>query len=514
MTLVHFWSAHRAELAVLLRQHIVLVLISTGVAVILGIPAGVLAARRPRAGRAILIFANVAQTVPSLALLGFLLPLPFIGGIGPRTALVALSIYALLPIVRATVTGIRSVDPAVVEAGVAMGMTRRQLLWMVEFPLALPSIISGIRVATVIGVGTATIAAAIGAGGLGEYIFRGLSMVDTTTILAGAIPAAALALTADALLAWLERRMAPGHTPGTGGAPIAIGAALIAIVLLAGAAHARAGGDTVVVGSKNFTEQVILGELVAQTIEAEGGVHVVRKLNLGGTFVCDRGLRTGDLDVYVEYTGTAVTAVFHQDVPHDSSKAFERARELYAASGLTALAPLGFNNTFAILVRGDDSRALGLTTIDDLRTIAGRWTPGFGYEFLQRDDGFQGLAREYGLHFAAAPRAMDLSLIYRALADGQVDVIAGDATSALIDAFHLTTLEDDRHFFPPYDAVPVVRTATLLREPAIGRALARLAGHVSDSQMRALNAAVDVNHQDVRRVVERFLAQLPPGHPS
>src|SRR5687767_1064668 len=190
MQLVRFWMTHRAELLVLLQQHVVLVLISTSVAVALGVPAGVVAAKRPRLGRVILALTGIAQTVPSLALLGFLLPLPFIGGIGPRTALVALSIYALLPIVRTTMTGIQTVDQAVVEAGVAMGMTPRQLLFMVELPLALPSIVAGIRVATVIGVGTTTIAAAIGAGGLGEYIFRGLSMVDTPTILAGAIPAA------------------------------------------------------------------------------------------------------------------------------------------------------------------------------------------------------------------------------------------------------------------------------------------------------------------------------------
>jgi osmoprotectant transport system permease protein len=173
------------------------------VAIGVGIPAGIFAVRRPRLGRVVLGLSNVAQTVPSLALLGVLLPLPFIGGVGPRTALVALSLYALLPIVRTTVVGIQGVDRAVREAGMAMGMTGRQLLWQVELPLALPSIIAGVRVATVIGVGTATIAAAIGAGGLGEYIFRGLSMVDTPTILAGAIPAAAVALVADGLLALL-----------------------------------------------------------------------------------------------------------------------------------------------------------------------------------------------------------------------------------------------------------------------------------------------------------------------
>src|SRR6185436_10960030 len=207
MTLVRFWMSHASELQGLLLQHLMLVLVSTAAAMAIGIPAGIFAARRPRLGRFVLVAASAAQTVPSLALLGFLLPLPFIGGVGPRTALVALSIYALLPIMRTTVTGLRTLDPSVVEAGVAMGMTPRQLLWLVQLPLALPSIITGIRVATVIGVGTATIAAAIGAGGLGEYIFRGLSMVDTTTILAGAIPAAALALVADAALAWLERRL-------------------------------------------------------------------------------------------------------------------------------------------------------------------------------------------------------------------------------------------------------------------------------------------------------------------
>jgi osmoprotectant transport system permease protein len=508
MSLGRFWLTHRVELAVLFGQHAVLVLVSTSVAVAVGVPAGVLAARHPRFGRAILAFANVAQTVPSLALLGFLLPLPLIGGIGPRTALVALSLYALLPIMRTTMTGILNVDAAIIEAGIAMGMTPRQLLFMVELPLALPSIVAGIRVATVIGVGTATIAAAIGAGGLGEYIFRGLSMVDTTTILAGAIPAAALALAADAGIAWLERRVRPGRGRTVIIAPVAA-ASILLIGALAVAELARAGDATVVVGSKNFTEQVILGELLAQTIEADG-VPVVRKLNLGGTFVCDRGVRTGDLDVYVEYTGTAVSAVFHEAVPHDSSQAFARARELYARSGLTVLRPLGFNNTFTILIRAQDARTFGLHTVDDLRSVAGRWTPGFGYEFLQRDDGYPGLSKVYGLRFGSQPRAMDLSLIYRALADRQVDVIAGDATSALIDALDLTPLEDSRRYFPPYDAVPVVRTAALLRQPAIGHALARLAGRVSDRDMRALNTAVDIDHRDAKSVVRQFLEHLTP----
>ena len=289
--LLHFWQTHAAELARLALQHVTLVLVSTAAAAFLGIPAGILAFHRPRLGRPLLFLANVAQTIPSLALLGFLLPLPFVGGIGPRTALVTLTIYALLPIVLTTVGGLRSLDHSVVEAGVAMGMTPRQLLLLVELPLAMPSIVAGLRVATVIGVGTATIAAAIGAGGLGEYIFRGLSMVDTTMILAGAIPAAALALVADGCLAWLERRLRHRRGSLRGPALVAAAVAVSIVVLLVWSVTARGSRSVVVVGSKNFTEQVVLGELIAQAIQAEG-TPVSRKLNLGGTFICDRAIRS------------------------------------------------------------------------------------------------------------------------------------------------------------------------------------------------------------------------------
>jgi len=503
MRLLQFWIAHRSETATLLLQHATLVLISTTAAIMIGVPAGILAARVTRVARWMLPIVNVAQTIPSLALLGFLLPLPFVGGLGSRTALVTLSIYALLPIVRGTMTGVQQVDRAVIEAGVAMGMTGRQLLWLVELPLALPAIVAGIRVATVIGVATATIAAAIGAGGLGEYIFRGLSMADSTTILAGAIPAAVLALAADAGLGWIGRRLAVARITTTSALTVS-GVALVTLAVVAGVAYARSDEDAVVVGSKNFTEQVILGELVAQQLEAEG-LRVDRRLNLGGTFICDRALRNGELDVYVEYTGTAVTAVFHEPVPRDPRVALERTRELYARAGVTVSSPLGFNNTFTILVRGKDAHEFGLRTIDDLRSVMARWTPGFGYEFLQRDDGYPGLAKVYGLQFASAPRAMDLSLIYRALADGRVDVIAGDATSALIQALDLAPLTDNRQYFPAYEAVPVIRTASILRQPAIGRALAALAGRVSEADMRRLNAAVDIDRRDVKDVVREFL---------
>ena len=287
---------------------------------------------------------------------GFLLPVPFIGGVGARAALVVLILYGLLPIVRTTIAGLRGIDPSIREAGVAMGMTPRELLRQVELPLALPSIVAGVRVAAVVGVGSATIAAAIGAGGLGEYIYRGLSMVDTTVILAGAMPAAALALAVDGALLWLEKQLSARRRSRSRRAVVTVAAVVAAVVMLSSAAAARRASGAIVVGSKNFTEQLVLGELLAQTIERDAGLPVDRRLNLGGTLICDRALITGDIDVYVEYTGTALTAVFHQPVSNESSAVFDTVRTLYAKSGRTLLPPLGFNNTFAILVRGADAR--------------------------------------------------------------------------------------------------------------------------------------------------------------
>ena len=506
MPLIHFWASHTDELFRLTLQHVILVAVSTGVAVAIGVPLGVIAAKYPRFGTPAVGFANLVQTIPSLALFGFLIPLPFIGGIGPRAALIALVLYGLLPVLRTTVAGLRGIDPAIHEAAVAMGMRPWQMLRMVELPLAWPSMLAGIRVTTVVGVGTATIAAAIGAGGLGEYIFRGLSMVDSTVILAGAVPSAAMALAADGLLGMLERRAArPGQWTWRGpAAAIAVFLVVVGAVIVRGFSTPHA----VVVGSKNFTEQFVLGELIAQTLERYGGLTVDRRLNLGGTFICDRALRAGDIDVYVEYTGTALTAVFKQPVGHDRAQVLDGVRQQYAASGRTMLAPLGFNNTFAVLVRGSDARELKLRTITDVVPVARRWHAGFGYEFLERPDGFPGLARTYGLQFAESPKVLDLSLTYRALAERQVDLIAGDATAGLIEALDLAMLADDRHYFPPYDAVPVVNTPALLREPRIRTALERLEGRIDEADMRRLNYEVEGRKRDATVVVREFLDGL------
>lgn len=514
--LLAFYASHRAEMVTRLGEHVVLVVASTVLAVAVGVPVGILAARRPGLARPLVGLANLMQTVPSLALFGFLIPLPFVGGIGTRTALVALTVYGVLPIVRTTIAGLRGVDQAVLECAVAMGMTPRQVLRKVELPLAAPAIFAGIRVATVVGVGTATIASAIGAGGLGDYIFRGLAMVDPVVILAGAVPAALLALGADGLLALTTR--AVDRRRGSRRLRVAVLGVVAAASVTGLWAYRAEQRAAIVVGSKNFTEQVVLGEIIAQTVERETGLRVDRRLNLGGTLVCDAALRRGDIDIYVEYTGTALTALFNEPLPRPgagaapvSAQVLEIVRDRYALRGVTTLPGLGFNNTFAILVRSADARTRNLARISDLAAVAAEWRAGFGYEFLERPDGFAGLARAYGLAFREPPRVMDLNLIYRALAAREIDMTAGDATSGLIQALDLAILADDREYFPPYDAVPVAQAATLRRYPAVDRAIRALAGRISAEEMQRMNHQVDGLRQDPRDVAKTFLARAALG---
>ena len=280
---------------------------------------------------------------------------------------------------------------------------------------------------------------------------------------------------------------------------------LIAVVALCFPSCRSSRPARITVGSKFFTEQVILAELLAQHIESRTGIPVVRKTNLGGTLLVHRALEAGDLDLYVEYTGTALTAVLNETPSGDSSSVYNRVKQLYSDRfHFEVTEPLGFENTFAMVVRGDDAKNLHLRTISDIAPIAPKWRAGVGYEFLERPDGFRALTGLYELHFAGQPHVMDLGLIYRALLDHQVDIVAGNSTDGLIDALGLVALADDRHYFPPYDAVPVVRQSTLARFPQLRSALADLAGKLSASDMRHLNYSVDALHQDPVSVVRQF----------
>jgi osmoprotectant transport system substrate-binding protein len=285
-------------------------------------------------------------------------------------------------------------------------------------------------------------------------------------------------------------------------------ACIVVLVCAACMAVSCAKPDHIVIGSKNFTEQVILGELLAQQIERTTNLTVDRRLNLGGTFICHQALVAGQIDAYVEYTGTALTAILKKPVLTDAKQAYETVRRSYIEPFKAEWTePLGFNNTFVILVRGEDAEKLHLKTISDAVPYATKWTAGFGYEFIEREDGFPGLSRLYNFILPAPPRVMDLGLTYRALADKQVDVIAGNSTDGLIDTLHLFALEDDRHYFPPYDAVPILREEVSRKHPEVRKAFAALAGKITEADMRRMNYQVDGEHRDVATVVREFLSR-------
>ena len=283
---------------------------------------------------------------------------------------------------------------------------------------------------------------------------------------------------------------------------VAVGLALASLMLV-GCAPPRP--DHPVIGAKNFTEQVVLGELLAQEIEAKSNLKVERRFYLAGSYICNQALVSGRIDAYVEYTGTALTAVLKQPVDRNPQSVLDTVRRLYAARSNVAVGePLGFENTFAMVIRGDDARSLHLATLSEAARYAPQWRLGAGYEFEQRPDGLAGLSAAYGLKFAAAPRTMDLGLLYRALNAHQVDIIAANSTDGPIREFGLVALQDDKHYFPPYQAVPLVRNEAMQRWPQIQVALDALAGKISADDMRGMNEAIDAGHRDPGEVVREF----------
>jgi osmoprotectant transport system substrate-binding protein len=278
----------------------------------------------------------------------------------------------------------------------------------------------------------------------------------------------------------------------------------IATSLLSSCSRTRS--DRIVIGSKNFTESLILGEILAQQIEAHTSLKVERRFYLAGTYICHQAILAGRIDIYPEYTGTALSAILKQNPGSDRAAVYRDVKEAYEKHlGLTLGTGFGFNDTFAMEIRGDDARRLNLKTLSQAAAYAPQWRAGFGYEFMERPDGYQGLAAAYGLHFAGHPAVMDLGLLARSLRDHQIDFAAGNTTDGLIATLDFVVLEDDRHYFPPYEAVPVLRQEVLRQHPELTQALAGLEGKISDQEMQGLNYAVDGKHTDVKDVVSEFL---------
>ena len=520
--MIEFLRSNWSDILAHVTQHLWLVFISIAIATLIALPVGILITRRKSLRGPVLGIANVMQTIPSLALFGFLIPLPFIGGIGPRTAIVALVFYALLPIIRNTVTGILGVDPNVREAAIAMGMTDRQVLFKVELPLAMSVILTGVRVAVVITIGVAIIAAEVGAGGLGEYIFRGLRLNDNRLLLAGAVPSALMALAADFGFNLFEKRFDVSRAPRKRAAtPLRVAAFAVLIFGVAIMGYAtlksfRRNSSSVrrhvTVGSKDFTESNLLGEIVAQMLEARG-IEVTRQFDLGGN-LAHSALVGGQIDLYPEYTGTAFTAILHHQPISDPKAVFEQVRrEYFSQFNLVVSDPLGFDNTFAILVRGEDARRLNLKTISDAAKYSRQWQAGFGHDFINRQDGYPGFSRTYGLQFRKVSD-MALDLTYTALSSQKVDMIAGNSTDGRIAALDLVQLEDDRHYFPPYEAVFIMKRDRLGLTPLelqgdavspVAEVMSLLTHAITTDEMRKLNYQVDGARRDKKIVVREWL---------
>ncbi len=519
MSLIEFIQQNWSEILALTREHIFLVFISTAFAVFIGVPLGVLLTRFKALQTPILGFANIMQTIPSLALFGLLIPIPLIGGVGAKTAIIALALYALLPIIRNTVTGILGIDRKVKESAIAMGMTDRQILWQVELPLAMPVMLTGIRVAVVISVGVATIAAAVGAGGLGTYIFRGLRQNDNNLLLAGGIFSAILALLADFGLGQIARLFRPKSSENIVADKrrkfvVLGGAALVSILVLGSFLpglfsyfEIEDNRNKIVVGSKDFTENLILAEIISQMLEKKG-VMVERQFELGGT-LAHRTMLTGKLDVYPEYSGTSYTVILKMKPITDPRKVYNEVRDEYAENFEYALSPpIGFANDYAILVTEKTAKKRNLKTISDVVAAQTKdWRVGLDQDFMSREDGYKGLKRAYKFQFKTQPREMELALTYRALDAGELDLIVGYSTDGLISALNLVQLEDDKKYFPPYEAMFVARLSVLAKSPELREVFKQLGGAITTEEMQKLNYEVDGKSRQPKDVAKDWVAK-------
>ena len=497
-----FFQDYGLQILARTSEHLWLSLLAVVGAVLIGVPLGVLIARNERFQTPVLGFANIVQTVPSLALFGFLLP---ILGLGTGNALVALLLYSLLPIIRNTFTGLTGVDPSVREAARAMGMTPNQQLRQVEMPLAADVILAGIRTATVLCIGITTIASFIGAGGLGDLIQNGLRTNDNAITLAGAIPATALALGADWMLGSWQKTLAARRAGIVRPAKfqrVGFGAGAVALVLLLVAPQLlnafappsadaqKVSGPVVEVAAKEFAESQILAEILVIAARQQG-IDARRGPDLGGS-LAHQALLSGKIDAYPEYTGTAYTTLLKHKPIGDIQRVYDQTKAEYQNKfGLTISPPLGFSNDFAMLIRGADAKRLNIQTLSQAVPYARDWTAGFGPDFISRADGWPGLSRAYGLQLAAPPRSLDLGLLNRALASKQVDLIAGNATDGTIPSLGLFQLKDDKHYFPPYQGVYVVRDVALQNQPKLRAVLDDLANLISTQEMQKLNYQVD-----------------------
>lgn len=516
MSFIQFLGSEYPQIISLLVEHLKLTAISVGLAILIGVPLGIFISYASKAGKPVLSIANIIQAIPSMALLGFMIPL---FGIGTVPAVAAVVLYSLLPIIKNTYTGIESINPQTLEAAKGIGLTPLQVLTKVQIPMALPVIMAGVRIASVTAVGLMTMAAFIGAGGLGYLVFSGIRTVNNNQILAGAIPACLLALMVDFLIGLVEKLVTPislqkGDTVSkkkkrtVQKAGISVAALMLTgIFVFTSLGGSMQGSRTISIGSKDFTEQEIVGNMMADLIEDRTDISVNRRLNLGGTQVCFGALKNGDIDLYVEYSGTAYTDTLKHPPISDMDKVYETVKdELKDIYNIDVLKQMNFNNTYVLAVTQETAEKYGFETISDFAKKAGSMTSGLTFEFTNREDGLSGIQKTYGFQIGQNI-TLDNAPRYSALQKGDVDVIDAYATDGLLKKFNLRSLKDDQKFFPPYYAMPIIRGEALEQYPEIPAILEELNPLLTDEVMGELNYKVDELQQSPAEVAHEFLKE-------
>ena len=487
-------------------EHIAISLVAIVLAIVIGGAMGILIAEVDRIAQPTLLVVNFLYTIPSIAMFGFLLPF---SGIGNTTAIIALTLYALLPMVKNTHTGLKNVDPLLIEAAVGMGSTRFQVLRRIALPLAMPVILAGIRNMTTMTIALAGIASFIGAGGLGIAIYRGITTNNAALAFDGSLLIACLALLADTVLSRVEKRAFRRRSGVKGRSWRKFAAVSLALILAGGAYAFFQGTKTAVIriATKPMTEQLILGEMLKLVIEQDGRLKVALTPGVGGgTSNIMPAMEHGDFDLYPEYTGTGWLKVLKRTDIYDESRFDELCDEYRKRYRMEWLGMTGFNDTFGILVRRDLAERYHLKTYSDLARVAPQMNFGAQYDFFEREDGFPAMCRAYGMNFASTVD-LDIGLKYQALDEGKLDSLIVFTTDGRLSKANGVVLDDDKNFFTSYECGMVVREEVLSAHPELRDLLKNFDGLISEAEMAQMNDAVESGGEEPRAVARRFLEE-------
>ena len=518
MALLQYMADNGSQILALLVEHIQLTAVAVGIAILIGVPLGILISYVKSLSKPIVGVANVIQAVPSMAMLGLAIPLL---GIGVLPAIFMVTLYSLLPIIKNTYTGIASIDPEMVEAAKGIGLTRGQVLTKVKIPMALPVIMAGVRISAVTAVGLMTMAAFIGAGGLGYMVFSGIRTANNLQILAGAIPACILALIVDYIMSLVEKLVTPLSLQPTYMSAkekakrgrrrqklILILAGAVIVALLAGSVIGNMGGEEnkhITIGGMDFTEQFTLVYLYKDYIEHETDITVTPETNLGGSQVCRGALKKDEIDMFVDYTGTIYVEVLQNDPNPDMQEVYDVCKdEMYKQNKFILLNQTGFNNTYTLATTKELSEKYNMTKLSDLKKVGNQLVSGTTLQFLNRQDCMGGLTDKYGIRFKDS-KGLDGTPRYTALENGEVDIIDAFGTDGLLKKFDLVVLEDDLNYFAPYYGVPVFREEILKKYPELENVCNKLSSVLNDEIMMELNYRVDEKGEEPEDVARDFL---------